>query len=474
MNILRKYILMTCLGATLLCSAGPADEGKRLYKEGNYEAAVESLKGAVRRSPRDGNVNYWLGASLTALGRSDQAKPYLLKAEERGVVEASRLLAIDALDNYDTAAADKHLDAWQEQLSKKKKDVPEEHRRLSRRLMMMSNMLERVEALEVIDSLTVDSADFFNAYNLSQAAGRILPPEAVSRALPTTQFERLSTAYRPQTGTELLWAAADSTGHFALYGADILDDGSVDAVKPLDNSLGEGGDAQYPFLMPDGMTLYFANNGDNTLGGYDIFMTRRDDNGGYFRPQNVGMPYNSPYDDYLLAIDEASGLGWFATDRNRIPGKVTIYVFAPAGMRINVDTADPNFKSLAKLDNYRLTHRPDVDYAQLLRDKLPDGLPTITNGEAPSRFMLDMGNGTVYISLADFKNAEARSAMLEAISANMSLERTLARLDDLRSQYASGKHEVADEILSLESEVASLRKQVAQMRNKAVRLETKN
>ena len=93
--------------------------------------------------------------------------------------------------------------------------------------------------------------------------------------------------------------------------------------------------------MPDGVTLYFANNGENSLGGYDIFMTRRSDGDGegkeYFQPQNVGMPYNSPFNDFMMAIDEASGLGWWATDRNQIPGKVTVYVFIPSQMRVNVE-----------------------------------------------------------------------------------------------------------------------------------------
>ena len=82
-------------------------------------------------------------------------------------------------------------------------------------------------------------------------------------------------------------------------------------------------------MMSDGITLYYANDGDNTLGGYDIFMTRKGDDGRFLQPQNIGMPYNSPYDDYMLAIDEVTGAGWWATDRNQIPDSVTIYVFVP-------------------------------------------------------------------------------------------------------------------------------------------------
>ncbi|MFR3186749.1 MAG: hypothetical protein ACLTOV_01045 [Phocaeicola sp.] len=43
----------------------------------------------------------------------------------------------------------------------------------------------------------------------------------------------------------------------------------------------------------------------------------------------MGMPFNSPYNDYMYALDDFNNLGWFATDRFQPEGKVCIYVFAP-------------------------------------------------------------------------------------------------------------------------------------------------
>ncbi len=64
---------------------------------------------------------------------------------------------------------------------------------------------------------------------------------------------------------------------------------------------------QLPFFMSDGVTLYYANDGDESIGGYDIFISRKGEDG-FLQPQNIGMPYNSPYDDYMLAIDEVTVL----------------------------------------------------------------------------------------------------------------------------------------------------------------------
>ena len=46
-------------------------------------------------------------------------------------------------------------------------------------------------------------------------------------------------------------------------------------------------------------------------------------------PENVGMPFNSPYNDYMYVIDEFNDLGWFASDRYQPEDKVCVYVFVP-------------------------------------------------------------------------------------------------------------------------------------------------
>ena len=86
----------------------------------------------------------------------------------------------------------------------------------------------------------------------------------------------------------------------------------------------------YPFFLNDGVTLYYASNGEGSIGGYDIFITRLNlENNTYLKPENVGMPFNSIYNDYMMAVDEMLNIGWFVSDREQIPGKVTIYLFIP-------------------------------------------------------------------------------------------------------------------------------------------------
>ena len=49
----------------------------------------------------------------------------------------------------------------------------------------MASEIERVEQIEIVDSLSVDSLSFFEAYRLSPQAGRILPPDALCEGMNT-------------------------------------------------------------------------------------------------------------------------------------------------------------------------------------------------------------------------------------------------------------------------------------------------
>lgn len=103
-------------------------------------------------------------------------------------------------------------------------------------------------------------------------------------------------------------------GNHPPYEGFRLGDGSWSEPTPL---FDEDVDAAFPFMLSDGCTFYFASRSEQGLGGYDIFRSYRDSDTGEFQnPVNMGLPYNSPADDYMLAIDEYTGAGWWATDRN--------------------------------------------------------------------------------------------------------------------------------------------------------------
>lgn len=428
---MRKLILYIFLVLSTSAIAGPVEEAQALYESGDYAAAIAKLQKAKARYP-----------------------------------EANLILARIAMEQYRPSDAREAFDAYATALRKKKKSVPEEVEAEMSQSVMMENMLSRVEKIAVIDSMVVDADQFFKAYRISPEAGRLVEGEMVH--LPDVEM-----AFVPQNNTQILYSEPDSLGNFTLMGADILDDGSVDHPMPLPgDNLNGGGNAEYSFLLSDGLTLYYANDGEESLGGYDIFLTRRNDDGDFLQPQNIGMPYNSPYDDYLLAIDETTGLGWWATDRNRIPGKVTIYVFVPSDTRVNVPSDDPNLTALALMSDIALTRQEGVAYPSV---PAPNQFAASTGDKRPAKdsFALPISSTTkIYHKITDFRNAEARRAIGQAINARAQVSSIESRLTSLREAYGKGDRSKAFEIQNLEQELESARRDLRNYTNRAISLET--
>ncbi len=324
----------------------------------------------------------------------------------------------------------------------------------------MASMMQRVDAIEVIDSLTVGRDDFFAAYRLSPAAGYILSPADLGSEF---KAEPASTVYMSENGSVMIWAT-DS----GLAESHKLTDGTWEASQPLSESLNSGGSANYPFLMPDGITLYYATEGDDSLGGYDIYVSRR--NGEEFpAPQNLGMPYNSPYDDFLLAIDEETGAGWFASDRNSPGGDVTVYIFVPSESRVNVDVDDPNLSARARLADIALS-QTDKDYRPLL-DRINSIEPGAGMADNTPDFEFVLPDGRVLTRWDDFRSDRARRLMEDYVDSLADYESEVQALEKMRANYNPNSKDAAARILRAENNLITSRERLKSLSNRIIEAE---
>lgn len=60
-------------------------------------------------------------------------------------------------------------------------------------------------------------------------------------------------------------------------------------------------DEDAPSILADGHTLYFASNGERSMGGFDIFSSSLNDDNSWSVPANIGYPVNSSDDDIFFA-----------------------------------------------------------------------------------------------------------------------------------------------------------------------------
>jgi hypothetical protein len=132
--------------------------------------------------------------------------------------------------------------------------------------------------------------------------------------------------YMNERQDKIYYSEGDAVTGTDLYTMDKLLD-TFGNEKRLPGTINKEGSQAFPFVLSDGMTLYFASTGEPSFGGYDLFVTRYNlTSDSYLNPNQLNMPFNSPFNDYMLAIDEEKGIGWFASDRFNRP---TRYVYIP-------------------------------------------------------------------------------------------------------------------------------------------------
>jgi outer membrane protein OmpA-like peptidoglycan-associated protein len=91
----------------------------------------------------------------------------------------------------------------------------------------------------------------------------------------------------------------------------------------MGKAINTAGDEMFPFVSPEGK-LYFASDGHPGLGKLDIFEAVRKD--GKISVENMGIPFNTPSDDFGLTSDEYGHI-YFSSNRSGGIGDDDIYVY---------------------------------------------------------------------------------------------------------------------------------------------------
>lgn len=448
------------------------NEARELYKAGKYKEAAPVFKAELKKKPRDGSLNHWYGVCLFEEGKYEEAEPFLKIGEQRKVQESSRYLAETYMNLYRFDDAVEKFEVYKTALAKNKKEIPVALNGRLESARKAASMINRVEVVQIIDSLEVDADDFFRHYKLSPESGTFQNYNEFKNTA-----KKVNTAvYMPQRADKMLYGYPTDTAGYELFQQNKLVGDQWSEPVALPSNINGEGDQNYPFLMSDGLTLYYASNGPGSISGYDIFVTRNSlDKEAYLLPENVGMPFNSPYNDYLMAIDEMHNVGWFVTDRKQIPGKLTVYLFIPNEEKIYYEgKTAKELRSLARINSIKDTWLPGADYSALLESiRNMD----IESEQKKADFYFPVYNGMMYHSLDDFKSSEARNLYMKAQETNKTINSLNEKLRDLRRRYmkfsGAKKQQTATEILTLENSLIQLNGEPARYENEARKAEQK-
>jgi len=84
-------------------------------------------------------------------------------------------------------------------------------------------------------------------------------------------------------------------------------------------------DEEGVYWHPKEDKLYFSSQGHNSMGGFDVFMIERDENGMWSSPVNLGYPINTPNDDIFFKMDEHNKHAYYSSVRDNGFGGKDLY-----------------------------------------------------------------------------------------------------------------------------------------------------
>lgn len=462
-------IKLFCTLGMSLCwlqsGAQTLNEAKQLYEEEKYAEAKPAFEKFVKQSPSNSSYNLWYGVCCLKTGDLEAAEKPLAFAVKRKQIEAFRYRGDLCFLTYRMEEAVDMYEQYLEWLEKKKRDTAYAEQRLD--LMEDAlRMMERTEDVQIIDSMVVGKEDFLQAYTLSEESGSIAPFHAFF-----DETDVQTSVYMNQKKNKIYYAQpADST--YRLFTRSLLLDKWADEKRlPMNDEA--GADDNYPFVMPDGVTIYYASTGNGALGGYDLFVTRYNLNSDtYLAPEQLGMPFNSPYNDYLIVFDAVKGLGWFVSDRFQPEGQVCVYLFIPNEHPVRVETDDIELKrARASVRSIRDSWRKgEADYAELIQlahQEIPFGKPQIEKD-----FELVIQDDRVYYKWEDIQSSEARSIYQKAHTMKQELEGIEKKLTPQRMDYTltnstERKEQLAASILHMEERRNELQVQIKELEKQA-------
>lgn len=307
-------------------------QAAKLFDDDSFEEAYPLYSQLVSLYPKDPNYNYRLGVCmLFASDDKEKPIPFLEFASRSPEVDKEVIFylarayhlnyrfddAITQYMNYEKVAS-----------SAKAEKLQVEHQ-----IEMCRNgkkLLRNITDLVVIEKKELSRADFYRAYDISDIGGKLLakPDEAAFKTSVDKKKKEKSIIYLASNNNQVYFS---SYGDDPSHGKDIyvirkLPNGEWSKPQTLGYPVNTEYDEDFPFLHPNGKVLYFCSKGHNSMGGYDIFKsTLNEETNTWNKPVNLDFPINTPDDDILYVTNEDEKEAYFSSARNSKTGKTAVY-----------------------------------------------------------------------------------------------------------------------------------------------------
>ena len=156
--------------------------------------------------------------------------------------------------------------------------------------------------------VSIDKKDNSDLYIVEFKDGEFSKPISMS---VNSKYDETSGAFSI-TGEKIIFSSnrPGGFGGFDIYETELIGKNKWSEPKNLGEIINTPEDEQCPYLLTDGLTLYFSSKGHESSDDYDIYITTQGDFGNWYEPEILGSPINSDKDDlfYRVSPDETRAI----------------------------------------------------------------------------------------------------------------------------------------------------------------------
>ncbi|HLG03712.1 MAG TPA: hypothetical protein VI731_08970, partial [Bacteroidia bacterium] len=154
------------------------------------------------------------------------------------------------------------------------------------------------------------------------SSGKWGAPKNMGKGINTSYFEDGAILspdgntlyFMSERGQDLAWKGQKGFGRSDIWMCKKIDKTTWGEPVNLGGTINTSHDEGGIYPAPDGKTLYFCSNGHNSMGGYDVFMTRLE-NDQWTTPVNVGYPINTIANERMFVITADGRTAYVDSDR---------------------------------------------------------------------------------------------------------------------------------------------------------------
>ncbi len=181
-----------------------------------------------------------------------------------------------------------------------------------------------------------------------------MAPEKLGKNINGKKNIQTSAYIYPDGKTLMVVSDQDGYGGTDIFESKLQEDGTWGKLENIGPVVNTEQNEDSPYLMPDGVTLYFSSQGHSSVGGFDIFRSKKI-GGEWTTPVSLGIPINSPADETHYMVSEVDNRwAYYSSSREDGYGDMDIYKITRRSEEkemLEEDIPDLDLAALVQIDS---------------------------------------------------------------------------------------------------------------------------